>query len=70
LKSLLSWYEELTNDEYESNVHYPLRKKPRILIQMDIGGHLPFPTGSKQFSDNFGNLLFLAVLTSGAILRA
>jgi hypothetical protein len=40
------------------------------LIQMDIGGHPPFPTFSKQFSDNFGNLLFLAVLTSGAILRA
>ena len=28
---------------------------------MDIGGHPPFPTGSKQFSGNFGNLLFLAV---------
>ena len=28
---------------------------------MDISGHPPFPTGSKQFSDNFGNLLFLAV---------
>jgi hypothetical protein len=42
----------------------------RFLIHMDIGGHPPFPTGSKQFSDNFGNLLFLAVLTSGAILRA
>jgi hypothetical protein len=41
-----------------------------FLIQMDIGGHLPFPTGSKQFSDIFGNLLFLAVFTSGAILRA
>jgi hypothetical protein len=27
---------------------------------MDIGGHPPFPTGSKQFSGNFGNLLFLA----------
>jgi hypothetical protein len=40
------------------------------VIQMDIGGHPPFPTGSKQFSDIFGNLLFLAVLTSGAILRA
>jgi hypothetical protein len=24
-------------------------------------GHPPFPTGSKQFSGNFGNLLFLAV---------
>jgi hypothetical protein len=31
------------------------------LIQVDIGGHPPFSTGSKQFSDNFGNLLFLAV---------
>ena len=28
---------------------------------MDIDGHPPFPTGSKQFFDNFGNLLFLAV---------
>jgi hypothetical protein len=28
---------------------------------VDIGGHPPFPTGSKQFSDNFDNLLFLAV---------
>jgi hypothetical protein len=41
-----------------------------LMIQVDIGGHPPFPTGSKHFSDNFGNLLFLAVLTSGAILRA
>jgi hypothetical protein len=31
------------------------------LIQVDIGGHPPFPTSSKQFSGNFGNLLFLAV---------
>jgi hypothetical protein len=30
------------------------------VIQVDIGGHPPFPTGSKQFSGNFGNLLFLA----------
>jgi hypothetical protein len=30
------------------------------LIQVDIGGHPPFPTGSKQFFGNFGNLLFLA----------
>ena len=30
------------------------------MIQVDIGGHPPFPTGSKQFSGNFGNLLFLA----------
>jgi hypothetical protein len=37
---------------------------------VDIGGHPPFPTSSKQFSGNLGNLLFLAVLTSRAILRA
>jgi hypothetical protein len=30
------------------------------VIQVDIGGHPPFLTGSKQFSGNFGNLLFLA----------
>ena len=30
------------------------------LIQGDIDGHKPFPTGSKQLSGNFGNLLFLA----------
>jgi hypothetical protein len=41
-----------------------------VLIHMDIDGHPPFPTGSKQFSDNFGNLPFLEVFTSGAILRA
>jgi hypothetical protein len=32
-----------------------------ILIQVDIGGHPPFLTGSKQFSGKFDNLLFLAV---------
>jgi hypothetical protein len=31
------------------------------MIQVDIDGHPPFPTGSKPFSNNFGNLLFLAV---------
>jgi hypothetical protein len=31
-----------------------------LVIQLDIGGHRPFPTGSKQLSGNFGNLLFLA----------
>jgi hypothetical protein len=35
-------------------------KKRETLIQVDISGHPPFPTGSKQFSSNFGNLLFLA----------
>jgi hypothetical protein len=37
---------------------------------VDIGDHPPSPTGSKQSSGNFDNLLFLEVLTSGAILRA
>jgi len=45
-------------------------RSERVMIQVDIDGHPPFPTGSKQFSGNFGNLLFLAVLTSGAILMA
>jgi hypothetical protein len=31
------------------------------VIQVDIDGHPHFLTGSKQFSGNFGNLLFLAV---------
>jgi hypothetical protein len=31
------------------------------LIRVDIGGHPSFPTSPKQFSDNFDNLLFLAV---------
>jgi hypothetical protein len=30
------------------------------MIQVDIGGHPPFPNGSKRLSGNFGNLLFLA----------
>jgi hypothetical protein len=38
----------------------PLLPKEGGLIQVDIGGHPPFPNGSKQFSGNFGNLLFLA----------
>jgi hypothetical protein len=39
------------------------------LVQVDIGGHPPFPTGSKQFSGYFCNLLFLVVFTSRAVLR-
>jgi hypothetical protein len=39
----------------------PFLPKEGGLIQVDIGGHPPFPTGSKQFSGNFGNLLFLVV---------
>jgi hypothetical protein len=30
-----------------------------VVIQVDIGGHPPFLTGSKQCSGNFSNLLFL-----------
>jgi hypothetical protein len=40
---------------------HALKNLSQVLIQVDIGGHPPSPTGSKQFSDNFGNLLFLAV---------
>jgi hypothetical protein len=31
------------------------------MIHVDIGSHPPFPTGSKQLSGNFGNLIFLEV---------
>jgi hypothetical protein len=34
--------------------------KTTFVIQVDIDGHPPFPTGSKHLSGNFGNLLFLA----------
>jgi len=44
--------------------------KTSQVIQVDIGGHPPFPTRLKQIYGNFANLLFLTVLTSGAILRA
>ena len=48
--------------EYWDNNRFQLvhLREKVILIQVDIGGHPPFPTGSKQFSGNFGNLLFLA----------
>jgi hypothetical protein len=41
------------------NSHHSQHSNHKV-IQVDIGGHPPFPTGSKQFSSNFGNLLFLA----------
>jgi hypothetical protein len=44
----------------ELNQWIKLLPKEGGLIQVDISGHPPFPTGSKQFSSNFGNLLFLA----------
>jgi hypothetical protein len=39
---------------------FQFRHRYRPMIQVDIGGHPPFPNGSKQFSGHFGNLLFLA----------
>jgi hypothetical protein len=42
-------------------VPFPLSLVDRVAEEVDIGGHPPFPTGPKQFSGNFGNLLFLAV---------
>jgi hypothetical protein len=37
----------------------PFLPKEGGLIHVDIGGHPPFLTGSKQFSSNFGNLLLV-----------
>ena len=51
----------LVKVETFKNVSYSLKKYMRTNDQVDISGHPPLPTGSKQFSDNFGNLLFLAV---------
>jgi hypothetical protein len=52
------------NKEYyieEFNPTFNHHQKTYIeVIQVDIGGHPPFPNGSKQFSGHFGNLLFLA----------
>jgi hypothetical protein len=48
----------------------PFLLKEGGFIHMGLGGYPPFPTDKKQFSDNFGNLLFLVVLTATAILRA
>jgi hypothetical protein len=39
----------------------PFLNKDGGFIYVDIGGQPYFPTISKQFSSNFGNLLFLAV---------
>jgi hypothetical protein len=47
-----------SDDEYLQQIIRPITNM--LMIQVDIGGHPPFPTGSKQFSGNFGNLLFLA----------
>jgi hypothetical protein len=46
-------------ENIQDMLRYSTRSKV-TLIQVDIGGHPPFPNGSKQFSGHFGNLLFLA----------
>jgi len=46
LKMIVEYYEEMA--------------RLALVIQVDIGGHPPFPNGSRQFSCHFGNLLFLA----------
>jgi hypothetical protein len=47
----------------------PFISKEGGLIEVDISGHPPFPIGSKQFSDNFDNLLFLAVFQVLKLLK-
>jgi hypothetical protein len=49
------WNQERNHREISPNDYYQ-----HHMIQVDIGGHPPFPTGSKQYSGIFGNLLFLA----------
>jgi hypothetical protein len=46
----------------------PLIPKEGGLIQVDISGHPPFPTDSKRFFGNFGNLLFLVVFSGPKLL--
>jgi hypothetical protein len=41
-----------------------------VLIQVDIGGHPSFPTGSTQLYGNFGNLLFLVVFSGRGLPEA
>ena len=45
----------------ESKQAIHVAKMKEKVIQVDIGGHPPSPTGPKHVSGNFGNLLFLAV---------
>jgi hypothetical protein len=53
-------FRRITISERESISHILFMDGIFCLIQVDIGGHPPFPNGSKQFSGHFGNLLFLA----------
>jgi hypothetical protein len=54
------WRGKFTIEISEAKEGHSLPGGPIPLIQVDIGGHPPFPNGSKQFSGHFGNLLFLA----------
>ena len=57
-----AWEKELIQDGEKYGVP---EGTTRHVIQVDIGGHPPFPNGSKQFSGHFGNLLFLAGFNFG-----
>jgi hypothetical protein len=59
-KTLMSSVFSNQNIDIEDLSLVGLNLKIKKLIQVDIGGHPPFPNGSKQFSGHFGNLLFLA----------
>jgi hypothetical protein len=59
---LMMQLEKLGFIAFDKNMMFlTLLRNGNILIQVDIGGHPPFPMGSKPFSYNFGNLLFLVV---------
>jgi hypothetical protein len=61
-KSIGERSQDIVHHPHESGWRiYQTKGHDQPLFQVDIGGHPPFPTGSKQFSGNFGNLLFLAV---------
>jgi hypothetical protein len=55
----MSWFNHILTQSVHHKAY--IWSSVHQMIQVDIGGHPPFPTRSKQFSGNFGNLLFLAV---------
>jgi hypothetical protein len=61
LSSATSPARQAAHRDADSENAFPSPPGTGGLIRVDIGGHPPFPTGPKQFSGNFGNLLFLAV---------